>query len=60
VILLYAHETLNFASLGSVMIATLGDEAFVMFSKIPETAIKLNIIVLASSQIFFTFEKMKI
>ncbi len=43
VVSLYAHEALNFASLVSVMIATSGDEAFVMFSKIPETAIKLNI-----------------
>lgn len=42
VVSLYAHGIVNFAALVTVMIATSGDEAFVMFSVIPETALLLN------------------
>jgi len=42
---LYTHRLLNFAALVTVMIATSGDEAFVMFSMIPATALKLMLII---------------
>lgn len=45
VVSMYAHKILNFAALITVMIATSGDEAFVMFAMIPGTAIKLTIII---------------
>ncbi len=45
VVALYTHNILNFAALVTVMIATSGDEAFVMFSTMPETALKLTIII---------------
>ncbi len=45
VVSLYTHRLMNFAALVTVMIATSGDEAFVMFSMIPGTAVKLNIII---------------
>ncbi len=45
VVSLYTHRLMNFAALVTVMIATSGDEAFVMFSMMPDTAIKLNIII---------------
>lgn len=40
---LYAHRILNFAALVAVMIATSGDEAFVMFSLMPQKAIILSL-----------------
>jgi hypothetical protein len=42
---LYSHGVFSFAALVTAMIATSGDEAFVMFSMMPETAIKLTIII---------------
>jgi len=42
---MYAHRILNFGALITTMIASSGDEAFVMFSLIPRTAVKLNIII---------------
>ncbi len=42
VVSLYAHGIVKFAALVTVMIATSGDEAFVMFSVIPEAALWLN------------------
>ena len=45
VVALYTHNILNFAALVTVMIATSGDEAFVMFSTMPESAIKLTILI---------------
>ncbi len=39
IVSLYSHRILNFAALVTVMIATSGDEAFVMFSMIPEKAL---------------------
>ncbi|HIE15605.1 MAG TPA: hypothetical protein EYP69_01640 [Bacteroidales bacterium] len=45
VVSLYTHRLINFAALVTVMIATSGDEAFIMFSMMPDTAIKLNIII---------------
>ncbi|NOZ46631.1 MAG: hypothetical protein GXO79_07585 [Chlorobi bacterium] len=46
---LYSHKIINFAALVTVMIATSGDEAFIMFSMIPKTAliISLSIFVIA-------------
>lgn len=38
---LYAHRIMNFAALVTVMIATSGDEAFVMFSEIPGSALEI-------------------
>ncbi|MCD4744775.1 MAG: arsenic efflux protein [Bacteroidales bacterium] len=45
IVSLYSHKIVNFAALVTVMIATSGDEAFVLFAMIPGTAIKLNIII---------------
>lgn len=42
VVSLYAHGIVKFAALVTVMIATSGDEAFIMFSLIPKTALLLN------------------
>ncbi len=42
VVSLYVHNAMNLSSLVSVMIATSGDEAFVMFSTNPALALKLN------------------
>ena len=42
---MYAHRILNFGALVTTMIASSGDEAFVMFNLIPKTAVKLNIII---------------
>jgi len=41
---LYSHKMVSFGALVAVMIATSGDEAFVMFSMFPQTAIWINII----------------
>lgn len=46
IVSLYAHEVIRFAALVTAMIATSGDEAFVMFSLIPEYALLINGIVL--------------
>jgi hypothetical protein len=43
---LYIHGTFNFAALLTTMIATTGDEAFVMFSLFPARAFQLNLILL--------------
>lgn len=42
IVSLYAHEVIRFSALVTAMIATSGDEAFVMFSVIPEYALLLN------------------
>ncbi len=39
---LYAHKVFNFPALVTVMIASSGDEAFVMLSEIPKEALLLN------------------
>jgi hypothetical protein len=39
IVVLYAHRLVNFASLVAAMIATSGDEAFVMFAMIPDKAL---------------------
>jgi len=44
VVSLYSHKMVSFGALVAVMIATSGDEAFVMFSMFPKTAILLNVI----------------
>jgi hypothetical protein len=44
VVSLYSHKMLSFGALVGVMIATSGDEAFVMFSMFPQTAIWLNVL----------------
>lgn len=49
---LYIHRTFNFAALLTAMIATTGDEAFVMFSMFPEKALQLNIYILLIAIIF--------
>ncbi len=46
---LYIHRTFNFAALLTAMIATTGDEAFVMFSMFPGQALLLNIYIFAFS-----------
>ncbi|MBN2662761.1 MAG: arsenic efflux protein [Bacteroidales bacterium] len=40
---LYAHRVIGFPALVTVMIASSGDEAFVMFSEIPEQALYINL-----------------
>lgn len=40
---LYIHRTFNFAALLTTMLATTGDEAFVMFSMFPSRALELNL-----------------
>ncbi len=45
VVSLYTHRVVSFAAIVTVMIATSGDEAFVMFTMIPETAVKLHILI---------------
>lgn len=44
VVSLYSHRMMSFGALVGVMIATSGDEAFVMFSMFPLTATWLNVI----------------
>ena len=41
---LFTHNVINFGALAAAMIAATGDESFVMFATIPETAILLNIL----------------
>lgn len=43
---LYIHRTFNFAALLAAMIATTGDESFIMFSMFPGIAFQLNILLL--------------
>lgn len=63
VVSLYTHGILNFAALTAAMISTMGDEAFVMFSVIPETAFYLSVsvffIALAVGGIVYFFTKNK-
>jgi len=44
VVSLYSHKMVSFGALVGVMIATSGDEAFVMLSMFPQTAIWINLI----------------
>ena len=44
VVALYSHKMVSFGALVAVMIATSGDEAFVMFSMFPQTALWINLI----------------
>lgn len=46
---LYIHRTFSFAALLTTMIATTGDEAFVMFSLFPSKAFQLNLYLLLLS-----------
>lgn len=41
---LYIHRTFNFVALLTAMLATTGDEAFIMFSMFPGKALMLNVI----------------
>ncbi|MBU0487059.1 MAG: putative manganese transporter [Bacteroidetes bacterium] len=43
---LYTHRLIGFAALVTVMIATVGDEAFVMFSMIPDKALLITLLLL--------------
>jgi len=45
VVSLYSHRITNFASLVTVMIATSGDEAFIMLAMIPGTFLKITFII---------------
>ena len=45
VVSLFTHNILNFGAMVACMIAAFGDEAFVMFAVIPETAILLSAII---------------
>jgi hypothetical protein len=47
IVSLYTHRMIGLAGLVTVMIATSGDEAFVMFALFPGKAVLLNIILLA-------------
>ncbi len=46
VVSLYIHNMISFGALLTALIATFGDEAFVMFALIPMTTIKLSIIII--------------
>lgn len=48
VVSLFTHRILSFGALLAALIATTGDESFVMFSLIPATALKINMILVAS------------
>jgi hypothetical protein len=48
---LYIHRTFSFAALLTAMVATTGDEAFVMFSMFPGKALMLNIIIVIVAMI---------
>jgi len=41
VVSMYVHRTIGFAALVTALIATSGDEAFIMFSVMPSTALKI-------------------
>jgi hypothetical protein len=60
---LYIHRTFNFAALLTTMIATTGDEAFVMFSLFPGKALQLNLYLLlgaiAAGSIYYSVFKNK-
>ncbi len=45
VVSLFTHRMISFAALVTAMIATFGDEAFVMFAMMPEKALLLSLIV---------------
>jgi hypothetical protein len=52
VVSLYSHNILSLGALVAALISASGDEAFFMFSMIPETAIKLNIILFIMAIVF--------
>jgi len=52
VVSLYTHSVLSLGSLVAALISASGDESFFMFSMIPSTAIKLNIILFVMAIIF--------
>ncbi len=60
---LYIHRTFNFAALLTAMIATTGDESFIMFSMFPEKALQLNIylalLAIAIGSIYYAILKNK-
>ena len=45
VVTLFSHRVVNFASLVTVMIATSGDEAFIMLALIPGTFLRITLII---------------
>ncbi len=49
VVSMYVHRTIGLAALITALIATSGDEAFVMFSMIPGSALKIMVIIFAVS-----------
>ncbi len=51
VVSMYVHRTIGFAALVTALIATSGDEAFIMFSVIPGTALKVVVSVFIISLI---------
>lgn len=48
VVSLFTERIITFGAMLAALIATTGDESFVMFSLIPATALKINIILIAS------------
>jgi hypothetical protein len=46
---LYIHGIFNFSALMAALVATTGDEAFIMFSMIPGDAVKINLILIILS-----------
>ncbi len=51
VVSMYIHGTISLAALTAAFIASSGDEAFIMFSMIPETVVKLTVIILFTAVI---------
>jgi len=52
VVSLYSHSILSLGALVAALISASGDEAFFMFSMIPKTAIKLNIVLFIMAIVF--------
>jgi len=51
VVSMYIHRTIGFAALVTALIATSGDEAFIMFSVIPGVALKIMLVIFLISVI---------
>jgi preprotein translocase subunit SecG len=49
IVSMYTHGILSFGALVATMLATFGDEAFIMFARIPEATIKITIVLLLIS-----------
>ncbi|MDR3286603.1 MAG: putative manganese transporter [Prevotellaceae bacterium] len=51
IVSLFTHGIVNFGALTAVMIVSLGDEAFLLFAAIPETAAKITVLLFSAAVI---------